>query len=60
MILVSSDGVELRPELPLVHAPPTIIFCSVSVKRLFELDMSIAALALMKLQSKFIHMVGAL
>jgi len=58
MILVRSDGVELRPESPLVHAPPTLVFCWLSDERSLAHDLSIAALSLMKLQSKIIHMLS--
>jgi len=41
MILVRSDGVELRPESQLVSAPPIVIACCVD--SLLVLDLSIAA-----------------
>jgi len=42
MILVRSDGVGLRPESPLVPAPPTLVFCWLSVERSLALDLLIA------------------
>jgi hypothetical protein len=60
MIVVRSDEVELRPESPLVPAPPTLVFWWLSVERSLALDLSIAALSLLKLQSKIIHMVAEL
>ena len=60
MIVVRSDGVELRPESPLVTAPPTVPFCWLSVERSWGLDLSIAAFLLMKMQLKIIDMVAEL
>jgi hypothetical protein len=48
-----------RPELPLVPAPP-IFFCWLSVECSLAIDLLIATLSLMYMQSKLIHMVGGL